>query len=59
MTNYINKQKAKNSLQNEKIQEAEKIITILHLAIEEDQVLTNEMLKQVKNHCKKLMKSDF
>ena len=59
MTELINKQKKDISLKTEKIKESEKIIQIVEAFIMNENLVTSDMLKAVKNHCEKLIISDF
>ena len=59
MTTEINNTKKEISLKSEKILESEKIIKILHSFIKNDNLLTSDMLQEVKKHCKYLLKSDY
>jgi hypothetical protein len=59
MTIEINKTKKYIALKNEKIEQSEKIIDILHHFINNDNLLTSDLLYEVKKHCKDLLKSDF
>ena len=59
MTKEINNTKKEIFLKSEKILESEKIIKILHSFIKNDNLLTSDMLQEVKKHCKYLLKSDY